>query len=274
MPAVSLICTTYNNPEFLKHVLLSVSKQSFHDFELIIADDGSGIETKGLIDSFRESFPVPLIHAWQEDKGFRAAASRNNGIRESTGELLVFMDGDCVLHPRYVEDHYAVYKENRDKPYLFMGRKLDAGPKLSAAALRRKNVSDVLRAWSPWILWYCLTGDTRNYMRQFRIQNKLIRRICKSDNVKDMLSANCSIPRDVVYAINGFDETYVGYGGEDGDFFHRARNYGCKLIGLKSFGVQYHLYHARSSNSERQAAYRRALLGWDYKRAKNGLVKE
>ena len=71
----------------------------------MIADDGSGPETKKVVEDFQKIFPVPLIHAWQKDLGFRLAASRNNACKLSSGDYLIFLDGDCIPKKDFVEKH-------------------------------------------------------------------------------------------------------------------------------------------------------------------------
>ena len=68
---ISVIVSTYNAEEWLEKVLIGYSNQSYNNFELIIADDGSRPSTKNLIDSYIANYPVPLRHIWHEDLGFR-----------------------------------------------------------------------------------------------------------------------------------------------------------------------------------------------------------
>ena len=71
MPSISLILSTYNNPKFLEKVLAGYSHQSFKNFEIIIADDGSKKDTKDLIHKFNQSISQNIFHVWHEDNGFR-----------------------------------------------------------------------------------------------------------------------------------------------------------------------------------------------------------
>jgi glycosyltransferase involved in cell wall biosynthesis len=102
---VSLIVITYNWPEALEKVLLSVAAQSRLPDEVIVADDGSTETTRKLVQSMAAVFPVPLRHIWQEDLGFRAARCRNLGIAASKGDYVVLIDGDMILHPSFIADH-------------------------------------------------------------------------------------------------------------------------------------------------------------------------
>lgn len=93
---ISVIVSTYNHPSYLTLVLDSLKNQvNAGEYEIVIADDGSGPETKKVVEDFQKIFPVPLIHAWQEDLGFRLAASRNNACKLSSGDYLIFIDGDA-----------------------------------------------------------------------------------------------------------------------------------------------------------------------------------
>ena len=95
---VSLIITTYNRPESLILVLNSIENQTIVPQEVIIADDGSTVETKEIIVKFQKDSDLNIIHSWQEDNGFRAAKSRNKAIAKSSGDYIIFIDGDIILH--------------------------------------------------------------------------------------------------------------------------------------------------------------------------------
>jgi glycosyltransferase involved in cell wall biosynthesis len=82
MPTTSLVIATYNWPAALDLVLRSVRAQRMLPDEVIVADDGSGDTTRYVILAHQGDFPVPLRHVWQEDRGFRVAAIRNEAIRQ------------------------------------------------------------------------------------------------------------------------------------------------------------------------------------------------
>ena len=91
---LSVIVTTYNWPQALKLVLEALAAQVVPNMEVIVADDGSGQETKAMIESMRQIFSCPLHHVWQEDEGFQAAKIRNKAIILAAGEYVIFIDGD------------------------------------------------------------------------------------------------------------------------------------------------------------------------------------
>ena len=107
---VSIIITTYNRPDALKLVLQSINSQSVSPNEIIIADDGSKNSTKKCIDEFKKKSSILLVHSWQEDKGFRVAKSRNKAIAKSKFDYIILIDGDVILHDKFIEDHFKSKK--------------------------------------------------------------------------------------------------------------------------------------------------------------------
>ena len=95
---VSVIVTTYNKERELSLVLEAYRYQQYQDFEIVVADDGSGPATKEVIEEARGRLKVPVKHSWQEDDGFRAARSRNLAIKQCEGEIIAMTDGDCFCH--------------------------------------------------------------------------------------------------------------------------------------------------------------------------------
>ena len=102
---ISIIITTYNRPDALSCVLRSLSNQTNLFFEVIIADDGSSSETEKVIAELQQEVKFKILHVWQADDGFRAAQIRNKAVAKSTGEYLIFLDGDCLVFPDFVAKH-------------------------------------------------------------------------------------------------------------------------------------------------------------------------
>src|ERR1700712_962551 len=101
----SLVISTYNWPQALELCLKSVATQKHLPDEVIIADDGSGEETRLLIDKYKKDFPVPLLHLWHEDKGFRKTIILNKAINQSSFEYIIQVDGDVILEKHFISDH-------------------------------------------------------------------------------------------------------------------------------------------------------------------------
>ncbi|WP_353850950.1 glycosyltransferase [Flavobacterium sp.] len=101
---ISVVFSTYNSEEWLEKVILGFSVQTFRNFEIIIADDGSREATKNLIDKLRTEIDIPIIHVWQEDNGFQKSQILNKAILKSTSEYLIFTDGDCIPRNDFVQN--------------------------------------------------------------------------------------------------------------------------------------------------------------------------
>lgn len=107
----TLLISTYNWPQALGKVLDSVLRQTVLPDEVVIADDGSGEETRRLIAAKAQGFPIPLVHVWHEDKGFRKTLVLNKAIARATGDYIMQIDGDVVLERHFVADHLEVAEE-------------------------------------------------------------------------------------------------------------------------------------------------------------------
>ena len=116
-PTISIILSTYNSVKWLEKVLWSYSNQTYLDFELIIADDGSTKDTSALIENFSSQVPFKVIHLWQEDKGFRKCKILNKAILNSNAEYIIMSDGDCIVRSDFVETH----KLKSEKGYFLSG---------------------------------------------------------------------------------------------------------------------------------------------------------
>ena len=134
---LTLIITTYNWPESLLLVIESIRNQKMPPFEIIVADDGSDNKTKDLITKFNKECAMNIIHSWQEDNGFRAARSRNNAIYKSNGDYIVLIDGDVILHPKFLQDHIA----NAEIGYFVQGSRVLLSKSKTKKIIRNKNIN-------------------------------------------------------------------------------------------------------------------------------------
>ena len=254
---VSLIISTYNSPGMLRLCLMSVAKQIIMPDEVIIADDGSTEETKELIEEFTSILPCNVKHAWQEDRGFRLAESRNNALRMCEGDYVVFVDGDIIMERHFIKDH----KKLAEKGYFVVGSRSKLKSDISHHLIKRKSIQ---RHWysrgvknrfnsiyMPWLSFY-----TKNMYKK---------------NWDKGRGANMSMFMSDLKVVNGFDSDMVGYGLEDTDIIVRLINLGLKRKWAKFQAIEYHLYHEEKSFVESN----RPLLQNNLTRTmcKNGIKK-
>ncbi|STQ87391.1 glycosyltransferase family 2 protein [Helicobacter pullorum] len=236
----SLIITTYNQKERLALVLDSVRDLAVLPTEVLIADDGSTQDTRMLIESFAHDFPCPLRHIWHEDSGFRLSTIRNKAIKEAQGDYIIIIDGDMILEPHFVADHLAYAK-----PKVFLqGSRVITNSHTSESMLQAYQEG----AKSAYKRVFGLGGFkarrckilSRFVYRTSRIDSEFF---TKKDFIKGIRGCNMSFFKADCEAINGFNESFVGWGREDSEFVARFLFNGGQLRRLKFAGVAYHIYH-------------------------------
>ncbi|SIT91041.1 glycosyltransferase family 2 protein [Pontibacter indicus] len=229
---ISLVITTYNWKEALGTVLRSVFSQSELPREIIVADDGSRDDTRALVESLAKESPVPLLHSWQEDLGFRAAESRNRGIALATGEYVVIIDGDMVLHPDFLKGHRRAAR----KGYFTQGKRVLLSPELSQDLIRRGPVPI-----SP------LSAGIKNRLNA--TNSPFLSKLFSKDKagISSIKSCNMGFWMEDIVRVNGFNEDFVGWGREDSEFAIRLLNSGTKRQNLAFGGIAYHLNHQENS---------------------------
>ncbi len=266
-PVASVILTTFDHPRPLEWILYSLANQSFQNFELILCDDGSGHETRNMVNEFKNLAPFHLEYLWQENKGFRKCKILNEALRRSKGQILIFLDGDCVPSRHFVKDHLDFFSEST----YSAGRRVELGEKISNSL----SLQDVKKGFfnRPRLKLFLdvLFGTSNFFHRTIRLTTPWIRKILKLNRVLDMKGCNYSVSRDALIEINGFDEDYEGYGREDTDVELRLQNLGLKIKSLKNIACQYHVWHPRLDFTPKNEDRLDALKNSDRYRCHNGL---
>jgi len=231
---ISVIVTTYNSPDYLKRVLDCFSGQRRIPDELVVADDGSGPETGECVSAFARNATFPVRHVWHEDKGFRAARIRNEAIKSSTGDYIVFLDGDCLVSRHFVSDHQRL----AEKGAFFQGKRVLIGRGFSETITVRETNNP--RA----ILRHVFAGEVSNSHHIIRMPFFPPSRKVSHRGIK---TCNMGVFRDDIYAVNGFDERFVGWGREDSEFAARLFRLGLVRKDHPFMGICYHLWHPENT---------------------------
>jgi glycosyltransferase involved in cell wall biosynthesis len=241
--SVALIISTYNWPQALKQTLRSVANQTIQPNEVLIADDGSDERTANLIQQFITNNPTLNIkHVWHEDNGFRLAAIRNKAIRMAQSDYIIQIDGDIIIDQNFIADHLSIQAIG----YFVTGSRLLLGKKITDVLLESEKINIAALRWKG-----------KNFFNTLRIPflMRLLQNTYKTkgkhlDYVK---GCNMAFWKSDLYLVNGYDESFIGWGREDSDICIRLINAGVKKKFIKFCAVQYHLYHPLASRDQFEA---------------------
>ncbi len=263
---ISVIVTTYNREDALAAVLRSLARQTDSDFEVVVADDGSGPATAALIDACKATIGHRVEHVWHEDRGFRAGEIRNRAILCARGVYCLFLDGDCIVRPNFV----AMHRQLAEIGSFVTGNRILLSRDLTAEVLR-ENLTPETWSFGTWIAER-RRGGVNRLLALLTLSLGPLRRL-RSKAWQGARSCNLAIWRRDLDRVDGFDADYSGWGKEDSDIIVRLLHAGvARKDGNFATGV-IHLWHAEADRSglpenERKLAQ---LLAGDTVRAKRGL---
>lgn len=233
---VSIIVSFYQRLRYLEFCLdaLELCKDDF--YEVVIGDDGSD---ESCVDALREKikkYNYPIIHAWHPKDGFRLSAARNNGIRNSNGDYLIFLDCDFVVLPGTIKSHVAEAKSGR---YVAGLCKYLTEAQTGMLFSREIDLEMIERFYRE-LPDKQILSDHKRFIR-----HSLLRRLHLVKPRKERCSSHFSINRRDIEYINGYDENFRGWGGEDEDMAHRMALAGFRGKSVISSARLLHLYHPK-----------------------------
>ncbi len=240
---LAVIVATYNRPDALAALLDAYEEQTDRAFEIIIADDGSADDVRGLVESRIRRAPFPLSHLWQEDRGFRAAKIRNRALAATRAEYVIFTDGDCVPPPDFVAQHRRL----AERGYFLSGNRVLLGPGFTERVLRQ---GIPVHRWTR-TQWFAawLRRDVNRFVPLLRLPDGAFRR-SRPGRWEGVKTCNFSAWRSDLLAVNGLDETYAGkWGLEDSDLVIRLLHAGVKHKSARFAAPVFHLWHRESDHS-------------------------
>jgi GT2 family glycosyltransferase len=246
------VVLTYNRVDALLPVLRALAPQCGPDDVVVIADDGSRPEQVNALRQGLPAFPCSVRHVWHPDEGFTAARARNLGALHARADYLVFMDGDCVPRPRFVRGHRQLAQQ---RCFVNGSRVL-----LSEPLTRRVERREVDLSALSSVDWLKLrvTGHV-NKLTHLLYWGSDFGRVERQFRWKGIRSCNFGVWHDDFQAVNGFDETFTGWGHEDADLVLRLHHQGCmRKNGFLATEV-FHLWHRENDRSQEAGNRERVL---------------
>ncbi|MGL5053559.1 MAG: glycosyltransferase [Cetobacterium sp.] len=270
---ISIIVTVYNRLSYLRNMIICLNSQKKKPYELIIADDGSKESVFEILKEFPE-LEYKVKHAYQEDKGFRLAASRNNGARLSEGDYFVFMDQDIIFGENLLEEI-----ENQAKKNTFL--------KMRAIYINKKTkelIEDKFQKKENYksILSELKTEDLKENDKNYKKDRLYVclYKLGLRKRAAKIVGLGFGLFKEDYYKINGFDEIYEGWGYEDDDFGNRLTFSGIFGIPLKTNYPMIHMYHKEAPSkgkSLNENYYREKRKEYFQKKSlycKNGILSQ
>ena len=261
---VTLIISTYDAPRYLECVLKSLLVQTRMPEEILIADDGSGQETRAVIDQYRLLFSSPVEHLWQENKGFRKSRILNWAFATAKGDYILVLDGDLIVDKHYIADQLRFAR-----PGYFS---------YASRMMLPEKITQLLLSSRAAIVPYRVRCGTINAILLPFITPLYLSLTAKKIQRKTLRGGIMAAWRSDLIAVNGYDEAFEGWGYEDTDLGIRLQNSGLKMQHLKFCAVSYHMDHGGSNRiKSKQEAKNKTLAQKSHQkrliRCENGLDK-
>jgi cellulose synthase/poly-beta-1,6-N-acetylglucosamine synthase-like glycosyltransferase len=231
---ISVVISFYKRLDFLELILLSLDKQSYKDFEIIIAEDDNDPMTVEFLSRVRYLYKYNILHVSHEDKGFRKTRILNMAVKSANGDKIVFIDGDCIPHRHFLKEYN---KAISDTVFCY-GRRVFLSKKHTDILLNKMSVKKMNTFMA--ILYGGKSTGAGLYLPFNKNIDKQHRRI---------LGCNWGIMKKNILSVNGFDEDYNRAGvGEDFDIDWRLKKVGLKVRSMKGKAIIFHLFHMANYN--------------------------
>ncbi len=243
----AVIITTYQQPDWLEKVLWGYSVQTTREFAILIADDGSGPETRACIDRLRAETGLPITHVWHEDDGFRKCTILNKAIRAAEADYLIFTDGDCIPQRAFVEAHIR-----HARPGVF----LSGGYIKLPLAVSQAITPEAIRANAPFDMGWLLRAGVpcNSRLLKFHLPGPMRDLLAVVSTTPATFNGmGSSVWREDALRVNGFDER-MRYGGLDREFGARLSNLGLRGVRIRYHALCLHLDHGRGYRDEAAVA--------------------
>jgi glycosyltransferase involved in cell wall biosynthesis len=234
MSSLGLIINTFEQPDYLGRVLGAMAAQSSAPDEVLLADDGSGEETRQVFRSWGAAQKLRIEHVWQSHEGFRRARILNQAIARSKSEYLVFLDGDTLPHPEFIADHLQLAQRGA----FIQGHRALVKERAARWFGQGAFARDRQRAF-----W---RGQLEGLKHAFRWPRPLCRR---RTDLRGIRGCNLAIWRADLVQVNGYNEAFVGWGREDSELAVRLMNQGVKRLDVRGWALCYHLWHPPASRT-------------------------
>jgi len=235
---IAVIISTYNNPDFLHLVLQGYARQSAQDFSIYIADDGSSDKTRCLIERISKDYPVPIQHIWHEDQGFRKARIHNIALQRVKEPYVILTDGDCIPLTNMI----AVHRK------LAHTKNMISGSRILLSKSWTKHLSNTKKLPKKSLLSWLRHKAHGNINRLLPLITPTYLSAA-NQKLSGIHGCHVSCYTEDLLQINGFDESFEGWGREDSDLIARLLHRGLQRRNMRGTPVL-HLWHKENPRDQ------------------------
>jgi glycosyltransferase involved in cell wall biosynthesis len=240
---VSVVITTYNRSDALLAVLAGLARQTDRNFEVVVADDGSREEHQRALRESALARELKVVHVWHPDVGFTASKVRNRGVAAARGDYIVFMDGDCVPEVDFIARH----KQLAQPGHFVNGSRVLLSPELTERVIAGRE--QICGRGAGFWLSQRMRGQASKLTHLLRLPGNFLR-VKRNFYWKGIRSCNMGVWRSDYERVDGFDESFVGWGHEDADFVLRLHHAGvARKNGFCATEV-FHLWHKEAARDQ------------------------
>lgn len=267
----SIIISTYNAIDWLEKTLLGYNNQTYRMFEIVIADDGSGPETKALLDRLREEVFYPIVHVWHEDNGFQKSEILNKAVLQCSTPYIIMSDGDCIPRKDFVEQHVKYREEGFFLSGGYFMLPMNISEKITKEDIYEERCFD--------LNWLKENGLNTSFKNQKLTAGKVTASILNliTPTNASWNGHNASGWTKDIIAVNGLNEE-MQYGGQDRELGERLFNAGIKSKQIRYNAIVVHLDHPRGYKNEtsikKNQAIRKETRELEKAWTEHGILKE
>lgn len=248
-PTSTIIISVYKDTEALGLILNSLADQTLFPDQIIVSEDGDSTQIATFLSIQKERFPN-LLHLTQPDIGWHKNRALNRAIASATGDYLIFIDGDCIPYPEFIEEHLKL----QEPKHVLCGRRSEPGQHFST--LLRTGTMPLKQYESTYLSnIFALKRDNIKHYEEgiylgshhplFHLINSFSR---KNSHI---VGCNFSCYKNDMVMINGFDEDFtMPTTGEDSDIERRMRLLGIQMKSCRNAANMVHLDHPKNFNPE------------------------
>lgn len=237
----SVVVCFYERVDFLENCLDSLKSAASDIHEVVIADDGSSEAAVARVKELATRYPFPIVHAWHPRQGPRRSATRNDGIRAASGDYIIFFDVDFAILPNAIRSHIEAAKSG----HFAAGRCKYTTEEQCKRILDEGPNDTLLESIYSELADEPIEKEHRRFVRYTSLYRF---RLCNARRIT--FGGHFSAFKKDIEAVNGYDENYVGWGGEDIDFALRMVLSGCRGVSVIKSARILHMWHPREMGNK------------------------